>query len=107
MEFSAHEPTQGMGRVQDLRALALPQQDGILLSPPGQVISRDHVDVKDLRVRGRSCCVRPALGPARPPRTPGSRADTRAERGWEEGRWASQGLRLQGPEDSVGETQPS
>lgn len=96
-----------MGRVQDLHVLALPQQDGILLSPQGQVVSRDYIDVKDLRVRGRSCCVRPALGPARSPKAPGNPCRHQRGAGLGEGRWASQGLRLQGPEDSVEKTQPS
>ena len=46
--FGTHEPTQWMGRIQHLHILAFPQQDGILLSPQGQVVSCDHIDVKDL-----------------------------------------------------------
>lgn len=37
-----------MGRIKDLHILAFSQNDGILLRPQGQVVSCDHVDVKDL-----------------------------------------------------------
>lgn len=93
-----------MGRVQDLHVLALPQQDGILLSPQGQVVSCDHVDVKDLRVRRRSYCVGPGLGPARSPKAPGTPCRHQRGAGLGEGQWASQGLRSQGPQESVEKT---
>jgi hypothetical protein len=37
-----------MGRVKDLHILAFSQNDGILLSSQWQIVSCDHIDVKDL-----------------------------------------------------------
>lgn len=50
--FGTHEPAQRVRRVQYLHVLALPQRDGVLLSPQGQVVSRDHINVKDRSFAG-------------------------------------------------------